>query len=165
MRMYWLIACSGAMERASSPVNAAAANVSRSVIKQPWPFSQQLADLLQLLPSFLARLAVLEDRAAILVNLPDRRFGVGTLHGSVELGLLFRQPIAKDDVRHGGIVARASSATKPLPKEIRAEVSSQGTAFHGYCVAGNLPEMPYPLTELVKAYAAGGSCGLSMSGS
>jgi hypothetical protein len=26
-----------------------------------------------------------------------------------------------------------------------------GTAFHGYCVSGNLPEMPYPLTELVKA--------------
>jgi hypothetical protein len=39
-----------------------------------------------------------------------------------------------------------------------------GTAFLDYCVAGNLPEMPYMLTELVKAYAAGGSCGLSRSG-
>ena len=28
-----------------------------------------------------------------------------------------------------------------------------GTAFHGYCLVGNLPEMPYPLTELVKAHA------------
>jgi hypothetical protein len=39
-----------------------------------------------------------------------------------------------------------------------------GTAFRGYCVSGNLLEMPYPLTQLVKAHAAGGSCGLSMSG-
>lgn len=29
-----------------------------------------------------------------------------------------------------------------------------GTAFRGYCVRGNLPEMPYPLTELVKAFPA-----------
>ena len=36
-----------------------------------------------------------------------------------------------------------------------------GTAFHGNCLRGNLPEMPYPLTELVKAHAAGGSCGFS----
>jgi hypothetical protein len=26
-----------------------------------------------------------------------------------------------------------------------------GTAFRGYCVSGNLLEMPYPLTQFVKA--------------
>ena len=47
---------------------------------------------------------------------------------------------------------------------IESRGSATGTAFRGYCVRGNLPEMPYPFTELVKAHAAGGSCGLSMSG-
>jgi hypothetical protein len=42
--------------------------------------------------------------------------------------------------------------------------SATGTALRGYCVAGNLPEMPYLWTELVKAHAAGGSWGRSMSG-
>jgi len=46
----------------------------------------------------LAWLAVLEDATAILIDLPDRRFGVGTLHGSGELGLLFRQAEAEDGV-------------------------------------------------------------------
>jgi len=70
----------------------------------------------------LAWLAVLEDATAILIDLPDRRFGVGTLEGGAEFGLLFRQAKAKDGVRHGGIVAEASSVTKPRSKEKRAEV-------------------------------------------
>jgi hypothetical protein len=43
---------------------------------------------------------VLKDATAILVNLPDRSLGVGTLHGSVEFGLLGGQAEAEDDVWH-----------------------------------------------------------------
>jgi len=39
--------------------------------------------------------------------------------------------------------------TSVVANESRGFVT--GAAFHGYCVSGNLPEMPYPLTELVKA--------------
>jgi hypothetical protein len=44
---------------------------------------------------------VLEHATAVLVNLPYRRLGVGTLHGGVELGLLVWQTESKDGVWHG----------------------------------------------------------------
>ena len=49
--------------------------------------------------------------------------------------------------------APAVSETYVIARKSRGFVT--GRAFHGYCVSGNLPEMPYPLTELVKASRLG----------
>jgi hypothetical protein len=58
-----------------------------SVIKQPRPFSQQIPNVLNVEPNMLSRFAVLEHATTILVNLPEHRLGVSTLHGSGELSL------------------------------------------------------------------------------
>jgi hypothetical protein len=71
-----------------------------SVIEQTWPFSEHLADLLELLSRLLARLAVFEDRAAVLVHGPKHGFRLAALHGGVQLVLLVGQSEAEDDVWH-----------------------------------------------------------------
>ena len=53
-----------------------------------------------MLPRFLARRAVLEDRAAVPIDGPDRSLRLAPLHGSVELNLLVGEAEAKDGVRH-----------------------------------------------------------------
>jgi hypothetical protein len=54
-----------------------------SVIKQPWPFSQQIPNVFYVETHMLARFAVFEHAATVLINVPDHTLGSHALHGSV----------------------------------------------------------------------------------
>jgi hypothetical protein len=62
-----------------------------------------------------------------LIDIPNDDLGVTPLHRGIEVALLLGQSETNDDVRHGEIVAGASSVTKPRSQ---AQSFSLPSAFH-----------------------------------